>query len=166
MSFRIRKAVPTDAQGITDVVAGVARERIHSAITDAWPARKQREFMLAQSAREGVFVALNADDEAVVACQFLDLYSSILPAMSHVASIGTFVRPEFRGHGLGKQLWRATKAYAVVNGYTKAAIQVRGSNLAAQGYYKSLGFQECGRMKGQVVVDGAPDDEVLFEMFF
>jgi ribosomal protein S18 acetylase RimI-like enzyme len=165
VSFRIRKAVPEDAQGITEVVSDVARERIHSAITEGWHAKKQRDFMLGQTAREAVFVALGEDDE-VIACQFLDLYSSILPAMSHVASIGTFVRPTHRGHGLGKQLWRATKAYAVVNGYTKAAIQVRGSNLAAQGYYKSLGFQECGRMKGQVIIDGAPDDEVLFEMFF
>ncbi|BDC50369.1 hypothetical protein F183_A26850 [Bryobacterales bacterium F-183] len=165
MSFRIRKAIPEDAQGITDVVSEVARERIHSAITDGWPTKKQREFILGQTAREAVFVAIG-DDGQVIGCQFLDLYSAILPSMSHVAAIGTFVRPQFRGSGLGKQLWRATKAYAVVNGYTKAAIQVRGSNIAAQGYYKSLGFQECGRMKGQVIIDGAPDDEVLLEMFF
>ncbi len=165
MSFRIRKAVSDDAQGIVEIVGDVARERVYSAITEAWPVKKQRDFLAGLSSREAVFVAIH-DDETVAACQFLDLYSQALPAMSHVASIGTFVRPEFRGNGLGKQLWRATKAYAVVNGYTKAAIQVRGSNTSAQGYYKSLGFQECGRMKGQVRIDGVDDDEVLFELFF
>jgi RimJ/RimL family protein N-acetyltransferase len=42
---------------------------------------------------------------------------------------------------------------------------VRGSNVAAQQFYKRLGFSECGRLRAQVVIDDRPDDEVIMELF-
>jgi ribosomal protein S18 acetylase RimI-like enzyme len=42
---------------------------------------------------------------------------------------------------------------------------VRGSNAPALSFYRNLGFAECGRLSGQVVIDGTDDDEVLLEMF-
>ena len=47
----------------------------------------------------------------------------------------------------------------------KLVIQVRGSNAAAQAFYRGLGFQDCGRLSRQVIIDGIEDDEVLMEFF-
>jgi ribosomal protein S18 acetylase RimI-like enzyme len=56
-------------------------------------------------------------------------------------------------------------AFASEAGYRKLAIQVRGSNAAAQEFYRRLGFQDCGRLSRQVIIDGIEDDEVLMELF-
>jgi ribosomal protein S18 acetylase RimI-like enzyme len=62
-------------------------------------------------------------------------------------------------------LWRVTEPFAREAGYRKLAIQVRASNTAAQGYYRRLGFHECGRLTRQVIIDGFEDDEILMEFF-
>jgi ribosomal protein S18 acetylase RimI-like enzyme len=42
---------------------------------------------------------------------------------------------------------------------------VRASNTNAQAFYQGLGFRVCGRLTGQVLIDGVEDDEVLMELF-
>ena len=84
--------------------------------------------------------------------------------MAHVGQIGTFMLPAWRGRGVGRLLWAATLAFARAAGYRKLVIQVRASNSAAQTFYRGLGFQDCGRLSRQVVIDGVEDDEVLMEL--
>jgi RimJ/RimL family protein N-acetyltransferase len=84
---------------------------------------------------------------------------------AHVGQMGTFLRAEWRGRGIGKALFAATCQFARANGYGKFVIQVRSSNLGAQSFYKRMGFCECGRLGRQVRIDGQEDDEVLFELF-
>ena len=83
--------------------------------------------------------------------------------MAHVGQVGTFLLPGWRGLGVGRTLWNATEAFANLAAYEKAAIQVRASNLGAQGFYRALGFKECGRLTCQVRIDAVVDDEVLME---
>jgi ribosomal protein S18 acetylase RimI-like enzyme len=116
------------------------------------------------SDREAFHVAVTVDGE-VAGYQSLDLYSPYLEAMSHVAQVGTFLQPEYRGRGAGRALFEATRAFAVQAGYRKIAIQVRGSNVSAQSFYRRMGFEPCGRLTAQVFIDGVPDDEVLMELF-
>jgi ribosomal protein S18 acetylase RimI-like enzyme len=99
------------------------------------------------------------------AFQSLDLWSPLLNSMAHVGQVGTFVLPEWRGRGVGRQLWSATEPFARDAGYRKLVIQVRVPNTAAQAFYRRLGFQECGRLARQVRIDGVEDDEVLMEFF-
>ena len=37
--------------------------------------------------------------------------------------------------------------------------------MAAQAFYRRLGFRDCGRLARQVILDGVEDDEVLMEWF-
>jgi ribosomal protein S18 acetylase RimI-like enzyme len=85
--------------------------------------------------------------------------------MAHVGQIGTFLLPEWRGQGLGRQLWNVTLAFARESEYRKLLIYVRASNTHAQAFYRHLGFRECGRLARQVVIDDVADDEVLMEFF-
>ena len=60
---------------------------------------------------------------------------------------------------------QATLEFARAHDHEKLVIWVRGSHHAAQGFYKGLGFRECGRLSRQVSTDDAYDDEVLLEQF-
>jgi len=153
-----------DAAGIVAVLEVVASERVHSAIDRAWTVEQEARYLESLSLRETFHVAVD-EKAGIVGFQSLDLWSSLLPSMAHVGQIGTFLLPEWRGHGVGRQLWRATAAFARNAGYRKLAIHVRASNSAAREFYRRLGFQECGRLTRQVVIDGVEDDEVLMEFF-
>jgi RimJ/RimL family protein N-acetyltransferase len=163
-SIRVRRASPEDAAGIARVLERVVSERVHSAIARAWTAEEQHRYLESLSPREAFHVAIDATG-GVVGYQSVDRYSSILSSMAHVAQLGTFLLPEWRGRGIGQHLFDATRRFAVSAGYRKLVIQVRGSNLAAQAFYARLGFVACGRLRDQVVIDGTTDDEVVMELF-
>ena len=162
--FSVRRAPPGDAEAITAVLRTVAAERVYSAIDRAWSVEEQRRYLASLSDREAFHVAVT-DAGEVIAYQSLDRYSSFLPSMAHVGQVGTFVLPAWRGRGAGRALFEATRQFAAAAGYRKFVIQVRGSNAAAQSFYKGLGFVECGRLTAQVVIDGRDDDEVVMEYF-
>ena len=146
------------------VLEAVVSERIHSAIDRVWPVEDERRYLESLSSREAVHIAVG-DHGQIVGLQSLDRWSPILDSMAHVGQVGTFLLPAWRGRGVGRRLWDATLAFAREAGYRKLVILVRGSNLAAQGFYRQLGFQVCGRLAAQVVIDGVADDEVLMEIF-
>jgi ribosomal protein S18 acetylase RimI-like enzyme len=164
-AFQVRRAVADDAEGIATVMQAVVAERVYSAIDRAWSADEERRYLASLSGREAFHVAV-ADSGQVVACQSLERYSTVLTTMSHVAQVGTFVLPSWRGRGVGVSLFEATRRFAVSEGYRKVVITVRGSNASALSFYRGLGFVECGRLSKQVVLDGVEDDEILLEMFF
>jgi RimJ/RimL family protein N-acetyltransferase len=161
---QIRRATVQDAEGITAVLGRVVSERVHSAIDRPWSADQQRRYVGSLSSREALHVAIAAPQE-VIGYQSLDLYSPVLPSMAHVGELGTFLLPEWRGRGVGQALFNATLRFAASVGYRKLVIQVRASNVAAQTFYKRLGFAECGRLRAQVIIDGGEDDEVMMEFF-
>jgi L-amino acid N-acyltransferase YncA len=162
--FHIRRATADDAHGIATVLKRVVAERVHSAIDRAWTAEQQRSYVESLSKREVFHVAI-ADSSDIVGYQSLDLYSNVLPAMAHVGQVGTFLLSEWRGRGVGRALFDHTVRFAASAGYRKLVIQVRASNASAQAFYKRLGFVECGRLRAQVIIDGAEDDEIIMERF-
>jgi len=97
--------------------------------------------------------------------QMIDLWSSTLTSMAHVGQVGTFILPAWRSRGVGRQLWDVTLPFVRRAGYRKLVIHVRASNTKAQGFYRNLGFADCGRLVRQVIIDGVEDDEVLMELF-
>ena len=164
LTVRIRRASVDDAAAIANVLDAVVSERIHSAIDRAWTAEEQRTYLASLSSREAFHVACVGSD-TIIGYQSLDLYSTILPSMAHVGQLGTFLLAEWRGNGVGRALFSATRQFAESAGYRKLVIQVRASNLAAQHFYKQLGFVECGRLRAQVMIDGDTDDELVMEYF-
>lgn len=142
----------------------VVAERTHSAIDRAWTPDEQRAYIASLSDREALHVAIDAKGR-IIGSQSIERYSTSLRSMGHVAQLGTFVLPEWRGRGVGQALFAATREFARSAGFRKIVIQVRASNRGAQEFYKRLGFVECGRFRGQVVIDGQEDDEILMETF-
>jgi GNAT superfamily N-acetyltransferase len=160
----VRRALPPDAAGIVHVLQVVCAERVHSAIDHVWTVEQETRYLESLSPRETLHVAVDTES-GIVGFQSLDLWSSLLSSMAHVGSLGTFLLPAWRGRRIGRQLWSATETFAREAGFRKLAIQVRASNAVAQGFYRGLGFQECGRLTRQVIIDGITDDELLMEYF-
>lgn len=161
---RIRLASATDASGIVAVLEVIVAERVYSAIERVWTVEQEARYIESLSPREAFHVAVDGA-QGIVGVQSLDLWSPVLTSMAHVGQVGTFLLPGWRGRGVGRQLWSATESFARQTGYRKLVIQVRASNTAARAFYRRLGFHECGRLTGQVIVDGFEDDEILMEFF-
>jgi len=162
MMLSIRRATPDDAKSIAALMSIIAAERIHSAIDTAWTTAEQRAYMEALPENAAIFIATAVNGQ-LAGLQTLELWSA-LPSMRHAAQLGTFLHPDFRRQGLGNTLFAHTRAFALNAGFTKLIIQVRASNLHAQHFYRRLGFIPCGRLHGQVRIDGVEDDEILLEM--
>jgi ribosomal protein S18 acetylase RimI-like enzyme len=160
----IRKATEADAEAIIAILEGIASERIYTAIDQPWSANRQRQYLLALSAREAVHVAETGKNE-IIGYQTLELWAPTLNSMSHVGQIGTFVTPAWRNQGVGEALFRTTVNFARQCSYLKFVIQVRSSNIAANAFYQRLGFRECGRLTRQVRIGNQEDDEILMESF-
>ena len=162
--LEIRQASLADATGIAAVLRTVVAERIQSAIHRAWTVEEEQRYLQSQTPREAVQVAVAAE-QGIIGLQSLDLWSPMFESMTHVGQLGTFLLPEWRGRGVGRQLWSATERFARGADYRKLLVQVRASNSAAHAFYAHLGFRECGRLSRQVIIDGVEDDEILMERF-
>ena len=161
--MKIRRATTGDAAAIASLFAIIAAERIYSAIDVPFTEEQERDYIASMSDREAVFMA--EDESGLAGLQSIDLWAKSLHSMRHVGQIGTFLMPSHRGRGVGRMLWNESRSFAMSAGYGKLIAQVRASNTRAQGFYRSLGFVECGRLSRQVMIDGCEDDEVLLEWF-
>jgi L-amino acid N-acyltransferase YncA len=159
----IRRAMAVDVPGICSIWQAVVAERDYSAVARAFTPEEEEAYIESLLPREAVFVVQAAGQ--TVGFQTLDLWLRYMSSMDHVGQVGTFIRREWRGRGIGRQLARHTLAFARENRYEKLIIFVRAKNLGARAFYKSLGFAECGRFARQVKIAGEYDDEILMEHF-
>jgi ribosomal protein S18 acetylase RimI-like enzyme len=162
--FAVRRATEADAEAIIAILEGIASERIYTAIDRPWSADRQRQHLVSLSAREAIHVA-ETERDAIIGYQALELWAPTLDSMAHVGQIGTFLRPEWRRRGIGEALFHRAVDFARKRDYLKFVIQVRASNTSAQGFYRRLGFRECGRLHRQVRIGEREDDEIIMEFF-
>ena len=162
--FAIRRATEEDAEAIIAILGGIASERIYTAIDRPWSADQQRQYLASLSAREAIHVA-ETERDAIVGYQTLELWAPTLDSMAHVGQIGTFLRPEWRRRGIGETLFNRTVDFARKRDFLKFVIQVRSTNISAQGFYLRLGFRECGRLSRQVRIGEQEEDEIIMEFF-
>lgn len=84
----------------------------------------------------------------------------------HKADIyGVYIRPEFRGYGLGKHLLEALlKEAKTLPGLETLLLMVSEHNVAARSLYQRLGFLEYGTEPDALRVDGQSIAEVLMRL--
>jgi phosphinothricin acetyltransferase len=99
-----------------------------------------------------------------VGLQSVDLLVSFAASMRHVGTIGTWLRPEARGSGLGRRMARHSVAFAREQGYEKFVIQMLASNARARRFYEGLGFREIGVARRHVRLGDELHDEVYMEV--
>ena len=159
---RIRRATVDDAEAAAGVINAVIAERQFTLFDRPFSVEEERRFIASLGERQALFLA-EVNGEAV-GLQSVDLLLSFAPSMRHVGTIGTWLRSEARGCGLGHRMTTHALAFAREQGYEKFVIQVLASNTRARRFYRGLGFRDIGVARRHVRLGDDMHDEVYMEV--
>ena len=157
----VRRAIVDDAAQIAGVINSVIAEGDLTLFDTPFSEDDERRFIASLGERSALFVAEIAG--AIVGVQSIDRFSVVARSMSHVATMGTWLRAEARGQGIGGRLADASLSFARANGYTKVVIQVLAHNGGALRFYRRLGFTDIGVARAHVRLGDRLLDEVYLE---
>ena len=163
MEARIRKATPDDAQEVADVLNSVIHERKYTVFTRPFTEEEERTFISSLGERSTILVA--EVNHKIVGIQVIDLLVNYTDSMKHVATMGTWILSDFRGHKIGHLLAQESFQFARSKGYEKVVIQVLADNERALRFYGHLGFEKIGIAQKQVKRDEKFYDVVYLEKF-
>ena len=158
----VRPITLADVTGFRSCVGAVMRERKFLAYLEPFP--------LAETA---AFVAGNIDkgnpqfvaEDAGRIVGWCDVCRETVPTYAHEGMLGMGVAEDYRGHGLGERLIRATLDAARGAGIERVSLSVYASNTRAAALYRKIGFAREGtRVRGRKL-DGAYDDVHMMAYF-
>ena len=89
-------------------------------------------------------------------------YAIMSVAASEAHILNLCVHPELQRQGYGRQLLHALCARARAMGVERAFLEVRPSNDAAMGLYRSVGFERIGVRPSYYKARGGREDAVIF----
>jgi len=160
----IRSAEPADAQGLIDHVNDVGSEQVYIMTeTFSKTVDEESEFLRHLDFRYILFLVAIVDRKLVASA---DIQRGRFSKNAHTASLGIGVHKSVRGLGLGKAIMEDLLRWAREEGVRKVTLAVFATNQSAVALYQSLGFKEEARLRGQVVLEGRPVDEVLMALWF
>jgi L-amino acid N-acyltransferase YncA len=160
----VRRDDLQDAAGVAGVLNSVIAEGRYTALAGHWTAEAEQAFLQSLGPRSEVFVAEVTGQ--IIGFQVIEPFVAYTSTMDHVAHLGTYVRADLRGSGIGRKLARATLAFAREQGYEKSVIYVMADNEWGLAYYRGLGFKERGVLRSQTKIDDVYHDEVFMELHF
>ena len=163
MSFRIRRADPSDADQLArlaDAVSGEPEGWLISVAGEWRDAGDERRYLkaLRRYAHAAVFVA-EQDDGTIVGR--LSVGRDPHPASSHVADLGLMVAIDARRQGIGTALLQAAVDWARETGVRKLELHVFPWNEGAIALYDAFGFEREGFRKGHYRRGGDYVDAIL-----
>jgi [ribosomal protein S5]-alanine N-acetyltransferase len=84
---------------------------------------------------------------------------------AHVGGLGYWVVPPERGRGVATAAVRLIVPWALgALGMRRLEAWVEPDNLASQGVLRSTGFQQEGRLRNFLTIDGRPSDALVFSI--
>ena len=154
----IRKAEPSDLDGILANLETVANEGRWIATEEVTPERRER-FQKALTAEDQLHLVaiVNA---LIVGGLDLAPYFGGLKKAKHVIALGMLILDGYRGFGIGTALMEEALTWARNRGLMKISLSVFSNNEAAIRLYQKFGFVEEGRLKRQFKIMGDYVDEV------
>ena len=165
MEVIIRKAIPNDAKAVALVLNSVILEGRYTAFTSTFTEDDERTFIAGLCERSAMFAA--EVDHKIVGIQVIepDGLARYTDSMQHIATIGTWIDANFRGHKIGRSLAEASFTFAKAHNYEKISIQVIADNTRALRFYGNLGFEEIGVAKKHVKFEDRFCDVCYLEKF-
>ena len=159
--FLLRPATEADVPIILRCIQGLAEYERLSHECQATEATLRETLFGAERVAE-VTLAFSGDVPAALALWFRS-YSTFL-ARPGIYLEDLFVFPEFRGHGLGRQLLASLARTAVERGYGRVEWAVLDWNVDAIRFYESLGARPMNewtvyRVAGEAMVGLAGQDD-------
>ena len=160
--FSVRRLTPADVEQYRDCrlsalldtpsAFGSSYEEEAAMTNDQFITRFQEH--APESATFGAF-----DGERVVG--LMGIYREQRHKRKHKANlVGVFVRPEYRGQGIGSQLMEATISHAkTMVGVERVELSVESNNTPAKVLYTRHGFTTWGTEPEFMLLDGVRHDE-------
>jgi hypothetical protein len=159
----LRPAAPTDAESLIAFVDGVGAEGVYITTEKMrYTVPEEREFIGKIDGHTALFLVATLDGALVGS---MDLIRGSETKNAHTASVGIAIRKDLRGLGLGKAMMEAGIRWARSVGIHKLTLGVFATNERALALYRKLGFEEEGRLKGQVLLAGLPVDELRMALW-
>jgi len=155
----IRYVEPADAEALIAHVNSVGAERVYIHTERLDQSVAEEADLLRQLDRTRTLFLVAVIDGKLVGSS--DVQRGRLTKNAHTASLGIAIRKDARGLGLGRALLEDDIRWARESGIRKLSLTVFATNRSAIALYGQLGFAEEARLKGQVVLEGSPVDEVV-----
>jgi L-amino acid N-acyltransferase YncA len=161
MEATVRKANVDDAEQVVAVLNAVIAEGTFTLFDRPFSTEEERNFISSLGPRSALYVA--ELDSEIAGVQSIDLFSNLANSIRHVATMGTWLRSDVRGRGIGRLLAAESFRFAKNNDYRKIFIHVLADNQRALRFYRSLGFSDIGVARNHVQLAGRFHDEVYLE---
>jgi ribosomal protein S18 acetylase RimI-like enzyme len=161
MKVVIRRATPEDARQVADVMNFVIAEGKYTAFDKPFSEEDERDFIASLGSRSALHVA--EIDGQIVGVQSIDVFTDLADSVRHVATMGTWLRADARGRGIGGALAAESFSFARNHDYLKVVIQVLADNERALRFYRGLGFRDIGIALQHVRLAGEFHDEIYLE---
>jgi GNAT superfamily N-acetyltransferase len=159
-NIRIQAATPEDVALVLQFIKGLAEyEKLTAEVVAT--EENLRESLFGPDANAEAFFAFHGDEPVgfAVFCQHYSTYSG----RSSLYLEDIFVLPEWRGHGVGRELMAYGSGLARSRGYPRMEWSVLDWNEAAIGFYQNLGAERVEgwytyRLSGEALKRLAPPD--------
>lgn len=155
----IRYVEPADAEALIDHVNEVGAERVYIHTEKVERSVGEEADRIRRFDREQTLSLVATIDKRLVGIS--DVQKGRLSKNAHTGTLGIAIRKEARGLGLGKAMLEDDIRWARSVGIRKLSLTVFATNQSAIALYRQLGFAEEARLKGQVILDGQPVDELV-----
>lgn len=160
----LRNAEEGDAQALIDYLRTVSGEtRFLTKEADEVSLTVEQEVRFIEGSNRSPYnllVLAFVDGEFAGNCSYHGMLGSRRKA--HRAEMGIALLQKYTGFGLGRALMERMIGHAKESGFEQAELTVVSGNERAIGLYKSLGFEECGRVpNSNKYDDGTYSDDVF-----
>ena len=150
----IRSATPTDAAAISALLNTLIADQDGTALSVPVSSEQEAEYI--RQSQKGGLCLLAEEAGVLLGFQSVD---RVQPALGE---IGTFIRRELRGLGVGRLLLGETRCWAQGQGITTLLAAVAAHNERGQRAYRAWGFTEASA--GLLKNLGYAPDGVLLEL--
>jgi len=155
----IRFVEPRDAEALIAHVNEVGAEKVYIMTEKLQIPLSEQEDHLRKIDRTTTLFLLALIDGRVVGSA--DVQRGRQTKNAHTGDLGIAIRKEARWIGLGRAMLEDCIRWAREVWIHKLTLSVFATNESALALYRDLGFQEEARLKGQVILEGRPVDEIL-----
>lgn len=152
MNYTTRLAKIEDIPFITTIYNEGIEDRIATLETKLRVNEDMKDWFLNRNDKCKVMV-ITDEDQTVLGWASLNVFNSRC-CYSGVADLSIYIKREFRGKGLGKNLMTYLVSIAEEQGFNKLVLSTFDYNERGKRLYKSLGFREVGTYINQGILDG------------
>jgi hypothetical protein len=163
-ALSLRPVEPEDALAMWEMESDPT-QWIQNGMMAPFSLRNLKEYALQYRAdpfAEGQLRLMLVDKNVAEPVGIVDLYD--ISASNRTAWVGIYIRPAFRGNGLGKKALQMLEDYCrrLLNLRILAA-KIASENAASQRLFAKAGYTECGRLRDWLVSDDRSQDILIFQ---